>query len=244
VPLSPVHGTHTLFVVSQTGADAGQFVLSLQPQVLPDAMQTGVVPAHAVALVDEHCTHCPPRHAGAAELGQAREAPEPLSPLHGMQVLLARSQMGAEEGHCRLAVQPQSPVVTLQTGLLPVQSVPLVAEHCAHAPDPKQAGSAGDAQGRGAPDPLSPLHPAHVPVVVSHVGVVPEHWPAWVAEHCPQAPEPWHAGIEGDGQDRDAPEPLSPLQPAQLPVVVSQRGEVPAHTLELLAEHCAQAPLI
>lgn len=243
VPLSPLHGTQTPFAVLQTGADAGQFVLSLQPQTLPDATQTGVVPAHAVALVDEHCTHCPPRHAGAAGLGQASDAPEPLSPLQGMHVLVPRSQIGADEGHCKLAVQPQSPVVRLHTGLLPVQSEPFVAEHCAQAPDPRHAGDAGDVQERGAPEPLSPLQAAHAPVVVSQVGVVPEHWPLLLAEHWPHAPEPWHAGVPGDGQERGAPDPLSPLQPAQLPVAVSQRGDVPEHWLLLLAEHCAHAPL-
>jgi hypothetical protein len=99
VPLSPLHGTQTLFVELQTGVAAAQFVLSLQPQTLPDATHTGVVPAQAAALVEEHCTHCPPRHAGAAGFGQASDAPEPASPLHGMHVLLARSQMGALDGH-------------------------------------------------------------------------------------------------------------------------------------------------
>ena len=98
-----------------------------------------------------------------------------MSPLHGTQVPVPRSQSGAPDGHCMSFVQPQSPVDTLQIGLVPVQSEPFVAEHCAQAPFPWQAGFAGDAQARDAPDPLSPLHPAHVPVEVSQRGEVPEH---------------------------------------------------------------------
>jgi hypothetical protein len=56
-------------------------------------------------------------------------------------------------------------------------------------------------------EPLSPLHAAQLPVVVSQVGLVPLHCPELVAEHWPQAPDGWHAGEEEDGHARVADVP-------------------------------------
>jgi hypothetical protein len=32
------------------------------------------------------------------------------------------------------------------------------------------------------------VHGTQMPAVVKHAGVAPEHWLAFVAEHCPHAP--------------------------------------------------------
>ena len=83
--------------------------------------------------------------------------------------------------------------------------------------------------------------------------MAPEHLLALVAEHCPQAPDAWQAGVA----------PLHSLSPPQarqtcvdvlhtgvvplhwalevqgthVPVPVSQAGVAPVHLLALVAEH-------
>ena len=47
-------------------------------------------------------------------------------------------------------------------------------------------------------------HGTHVPDGVKQAGVAPPHALAFVAEHCPHAPLPWHAGV---------PPPHSPSPP-------------------------------
>jgi hypothetical protein len=183
VPLSPLQGTQALDVASQTGAAAGQLLLELQPHLLPVAPQTGNVPPQAVEFVDEHCTHCPPRHTGAMLDGHAKAAADPKSPLHATQVVVAVSQTGAGVGHSALLAQPHLPEATMQMGVVPAHKLVLPLEHCAHAPEPWQAGLVLDGQARVAPEPLSPLHPAQVPAAASQSGVFPTHWVELVAEH-------------------------------------------------------------
>jgi len=88
--------------------------------------------------------------------------------------------------------------------------------------------------------------------------VPPPHLVVLVAEHCPQAPELWQAGV-------DPPHSLSPAQPRQVcvavlhtgvvpphwafevqatqaPAPVLQTGVPPAHWAALVAEHWPQAP--
>jgi hypothetical protein len=136
----------------------------------------------------------------------------------------------------------QVPVGVSQSGVVPPHCAVLLAEHCPHAPETWQAGVEGEGQARVAPEPLSPLQPAHVADAVSQNGVVPEHCVEFVAEHCPQAPDARHAGVDGAGQARVAPEPLSPLHPAHVAVAVLQSGVGPEHCVEFVAEHCPQAP--
>lgn len=62
-----------------------------------------------------------------------------------------------------------------------------------------------------------------------------------VAEHCRQAP-PTHAGSAVVGHARVAADPLSPLQPTQVFVAVSQNPVVPVHALEFVALHATHAP--
>ena len=45
-----------------------------------------------------------------------------------------------------------------------------------------------------------------VPVAVKQTGVAPPHCAAFVAEHCPHAPDAWHAGVA-------PPHSPSPAQP-------------------------------
>jgi len=79
-----------------------------------------------------------------------------------------------------------------------------------------------------------------------------------VAEHCPQAPDPWQAGVP-------PPQSTSPAQARQVcvvvlqtgvvpphcafdvhgthvPVVVKQAGVAPLHLVVFVAEHWPQAP--
>ena len=65
-------------------------------------------------------------------------------------------------------------------------------------------------------------HGTQVPVPVKQTGVAPPHADAFVAEHCPQAPEPWQAGVA-------PPHSPSPLHPRQVCVAVLQIGVVPPH---------------
>jgi hypothetical protein len=112
-PLSPSHPVHTWLVESHIGTVAGQSELLEQPQVFVAKRHAGVLPAHALPLLPEHCPQAPAaRHAGARADGQARLASEPKSPLHPVQV----------------------PVAALHSGVFPEHGPPLVAEHWAHAP--------------------------------------------------------------------------------------------------------------
>jgi hypothetical protein len=146
---------------------------------------------------------------------------------------------GVTPPHCAFEVQgTQVPVVVRQAGVLPVQSLALVAEQTPQAPEAWQAGAAP-------PQSLSPpqarqaciavLHtgvvPPHcalevqetqLPAAVLHTGVAPEHWAELVAEHWPQAPDGWQAGAA-------PPHSLSPAQARQLCVVVLHTGVAPPH---------------
>ena len=52
--------------------------------------------------------------------------------------------------------------------------------------------------------------------------MLPAHVEAFVAEHCPQAPDAWQAGVA-------PPQSASPPQARQLCVAVLQMGVVPPH---------------
>jgi hypothetical protein len=108
-------------VDAQNGLACGQAALAPEPKsplqavhVPAVALQIGVVPMQREAFVAEHWPQAPEAsHAGALALGQARDAPEPKSPLHAAQTSAA----------------------VLHTGVVPVQCDGFVAVHCAHVPE-------------------------------------------------------------------------------------------------------------
>ena len=73
------------------------------------------------------------------------------------------------------------------------------------------------------------MHPAQVAVAVLQKAELPEHWPVFVAEHWPHAPDPWHAGLVEVGHGRLAAVPLSPLQATQELTCVSHTGRFAGH---------------
>ena len=147
-------------------------------------------------------------------------------------------QTGLVPPHSALLMQfTQVPVGTSQAGVVPVQRLVLVAEQMPHAPDGWQAGVAPLPQSPSPPqarqvwlDPsqigVLPLQSAlarqrtHLPAAVSHSGVAPEHCVLLLAEHWPQAPEPWQAGVA-------PPHSLSPEQARQVWRAKSHTGVDP-----------------
>jgi len=83
--------------------------------------------------------------------------------------------------------------------------------------------------------------------------VAPEHLLALVAEHCPQAPDGWQAGVEplhspSPPQARQVcvavlqtgvvpPHCAFEVQGTQVPAAVSQAGVAPVHLLVFVIEH-------
>jgi hypothetical protein len=106
---------------------------------------------------------------------------------------------------------------------------------------------------------LAPPHCAfdvqgtQVVVGVKQTGVAPEHAVAFVAEHWPQAPLPWQAGVAPPQSASPAQARhvcVAPLQIGVVPeqsafarhvthvfVVVKQRGVAPVHAVAFVAEH-------
>jgi hypothetical protein len=81
------------------------------------------------------------------------------------------------------------------------------------------------------------VHGTQVPLAVKQAGVPPVHWVLFVAEHCPQAPVAWQAGV-------DPPHSLSPLHARQLCDAVLQIGAVPPHCALETQETQLPAPLL
>jgi hypothetical protein len=226
-PLSPLQAPHVVVTVLQTGLVSGQSALEPQTHVLLTVLQTGAVGVHAPVLVPEHCSQRPPTQAGSAGVTQARDAPDPRSPLQALHVRALTSHSGAPAGHVEFESHPQRRSETMHTGVTPVQAAALVSEHCTQVP-PEQAGALADGHGSVVADALSPLHasqtpvaPLHtglaaghsallehpqVPVAGSHVGVAGPHALEFVAEHCTHTPERQAGAVEA-GQARDEAEP-------------------------------------
>ena len=162
----------------------------------------------------------------------------------------------------------------MQTGVVPPHLVTFVAEHCPHDPVAWQAGVAP-------PQSTSPAHGRHVCVAVLHTGVAPPQFPfetqltqvreatshtevappqrlAFVAEHCPQAPEGSHAGLAPLQSTSPAharhtcvavlqtgvapPHWASGRIEAQVPDAALQIGVAPVHSVLLEAEQTPHAP--
>ena len=128
------------------------------------------------------------------------------------------------------------PLAVKQAGVAPEHAVAFVAEHWPHAPDGWQAGVAP-------PHSLSPPHArqvcvlrlqigvapeqsalamqrTQVPEPTSHTGVAPVHAAALPAEHWPQRPLGWQAGVA-------PPHSLSPPHARQVRNAGSQIGVAP-----------------
>ena len=73
-----------------------------------------------------------------------------------------------------------------------------------------------------------------VPETVRQSGVAPAQSAVLVAEHCPQVPDGWQAGVE-------PPHSLSPEQPRQVWKVESHRGAAAGQSAS--ARHETQLPL-
>lgn len=134
-------------------------------------------------------------------------------------------------GHGRVAVEPYSPlqpaqvfVVGSHDGVAPVHAVAFVAEHCAQAPVVRHAGCAAVGQDFVAPEPLSPLHGAHLFVAASHAGVAP-------VQSVDPGVQPTHMPAEQTGavagHGAVAPLPASPLHCTHAPP--AQTGNAPVH---------------
>lgn len=185
-PLSPLQATQAFVATLQTGLLAGQLALDVQPQVPVVVLHTGVTPEQALALVLEHCMHCPVTHAGSAVVGQGNVEPEPLSPLHGSQVLAVVLHTGPLAGQLALASQPQTWFATMQTGVVPPHAVAFEAEHWTHCAL-TQAGARAVGQWSTLDDPLSPSHPTQTPAFVLHTGSPAGHSTLLEQPHAPVA---------------------------------------------------------
>ena len=223
-------------VVLQIGVEPPHCAFDVQgTHVLVAVKQTGVAPVQALAFVAEHWPHAP-------DDSQAGVAP-PHSPslAQARQACVAVLQTGVVAPHWAFDVQgTHVPVVVKQAGVAPVHLVVFVAEHCPHAPLDWQAGvvpphSPSPPQPRQVWLPpsqmgVAPLqsalatHRTQVPAATLQTGVAPVHWVALPAEHCPQAPPGWQAGV--------APaHSLSPEQARQTRRAGSQTGVAPPQSL-------------
>jgi hypothetical protein len=192
----------------------------------------GVAPVHCAVLPAEHWPQAPDGwQAGVAP-------PHSPSPAQARQTWVAVLQTGLVPPHSALLMQlTQVPVGTSQAGVVPVQRLVLLAEQMPQAPDGWQAGVAPLPQSPSPPQArqvcvepsqigVVPLQSAlarqrtHLPAPVSQSGVAPVHCVLLFAEHCPQAPEPWQAGVA-------PPHSLSPEQARQVWKAKSQTGVAP-----------------
>jgi hypothetical protein len=269
--VSLVHARQTWTATSQTGVTPPQSALDAQPTHTPAAtLQLGVVPRQWDMLVAEHWPQAP--------LGSqaGRAPPQSVSLPHATQVCVTRSQTGAVPPHWAADVQPtHTPAVASQAGrLVAAHFVKLEAEHWPHAPFGSQAGaeaghSASLAQARQvrvAPQTgVVPthceleVHATHVPVETLHAGVAPTQSERLDAEHWPQTPVGWQAGVApphgaslvqprhvcvaGSQTGATAPQSALPRQATHTPLVVSHSGVPPVQRIMFVAEHCVQAPL-
>jgi hypothetical protein len=258
--------------VLQTGVVPPHWAFDVQGTQVPVAVkQAGVAPVQAVALVAEHWPQAPlVWQAGVAP-------PQSVSAPQARHVWVVVLQTGVVPPHWAFDVQgTQVPVAVKQTGVAPEQAVALVAEHWPQAPPGWQAGvapphSPSPAQARQAwvvvlqtgvaPEQVAfETQGTQVPVVVKQAGVAPEHFVVLVAEHWPQAPPGWQAGV-ALGHSLSAPQArqacvvvlqtgVAPphwafeVHGTQVALGTSQTGVAPEHAVALVAEHWPQAPVV
>jgi hypothetical protein len=206
----------------------------------------GVVPLHWAVLPAEHWPHAPVGwQAGVAP-------PHSPSPAQARHVCAAVLHTGVVPPHWAFVLQlTHVPVATLHAGIAVEHCDRFVAEQTPQAPPGWQAGVAPLQS-------VSPPHARQVCVAVLHTGVVPPHWafdvhgtqaPAatlhtgvapvhlvpFPAEHWPQAPPGWQAGVA-------APHSLSPVQARQVWNAGSQTGVAPEQSAS--ARHLTQVPVV
>jgi hypothetical protein len=199
-----------------------------------------------VTLPSEHSAQAPlPWQAGVAP-------PQSASPAQARQAWAVVLQTGVVPPHWAFEVHDtQTPPPTSQAGVAPEHWAALLAEHWPQAPETWQAGvaplqSPSPAHERHVCEVPSqtgvvPAHSAfdvqvtHVPVGVWQSGVVPVQARAFVAEHWPQAPPGWQAGVV-------APHSLSPAHARQVWNAGSQTGDAPPQSAS--ARHGTHAPAI
>jgi len=237
--LSPLQPRQVWKVASQSGVTAGQSPSARQVTQLPlGAWHSGRAPVHCAVLVAEHWPQAPPGWQAGVE------PPHSLSPAHARHMWVLTLQTGVAPPHSAFELQlTQVPFATLHAGIAGLQRVVLVAEQTPHAPDGWQAGVAPPPQ---SPSPAQPRqvwadgsqtgvvpeqsalarHETQVPADVRQSGVAPTQRRELPAEHCPQAPPGWHAGV--------APlHSLSPLQARQLCDAGSQTGVAPEQSASI-----------
>jgi hypothetical protein len=128
-----------------------------------------------------------------------------------VQVCVRRSQTGALPPHWAFDVHAthRAAVVSHTGRLVPAHFVAFVAEHWPQAPFIWQAGlldghcasfvhgthTFAEQMGVLPPHWAFDVHATHMPVVVLHAAVAPVHIVRLVAEHWPQVPEGWQAGV-------------------------------------------------
>ena len=159
--------------------------------------------------------------------------------MQARQVCVATLQTGVAPPHwASVRHGTQVPADAKQTGVAPEHSPAFVAEHCPHAPDAWQAGvdpphSPSPPQPRQAwvamlqigvvpPHCAFDVQGTHVAAGTLHAGVAPTQRVAFVAEHCPHAPDGAQAGVA-------PPHSLSPPQARQVCVLKLQIGADPPH---------------
>jgi hypothetical protein len=255
---------------SQTGVAPPHCAFDVQATQRPaPTSQAGVVPVQRVALVAEHWPQAPPGwQAGLAP-------PHSPSTAQARQTRVVASQTGVAPPQFASERQAtQAPVLTRQSGVAPVHSVVLVLEHWAQIPLGWQAGvvpphsaspeqprhewKVGSHWGAAAGQSASARHDTQLPAETRQSGFAPVHWAVLPAEHWPQAPEGWQAGVAplhspSPAQARQTwaatlqtgvvpPHSASALQLTQVPVATLQAGIDPLHFVLLVAEQTPHAP--
>jgi hypothetical protein len=267
---SAAQARQVIVVRLHTGVVPPHWALLVQATHVPmGTLQTGVAPWHRLAFVAEHWPHTPLGWQAGAEGVQSPSRAQPR------QVCVPASQIGRELPQSALLRQPtHTPATMSHRGVAPVHRLVFVAVHWVHAPFAWQAGvapphSASPAHARQACDALSHtglvppqlalvVHDTHVPGPTSQAGVGLTHAVALLAEHWPQAPLAWQAGVApphsaSRPQARHwwvAPSQTGVVPPQSAPV--TQGTHVPddrRHTgvasmqrVALVAEHWPQAP--
>ena len=185
------------------------------------------------------------------------------------------SQTGLPAGQSEAVTQPtQVPLLALQTGVDAAHWDPLLAEHCAQAPlgwqagatpphspspvQPRQVCEPGSQTGFGPLQSAAARQPTQAPATALQTGVAPVHADTFWAEHWPQAPLGWQAGVDPPqspslehvrqvwvARSQAGVDPVQSefaTQVTQRPVPASQAGVAPLHWVLLEDEQTPQAP--
>jgi hypothetical protein len=197
------------------------------------ASQTGLLPVHAGATPAAHWTHAPVVEQTGSSDAQSAVAAQ------ARQLCMVASQIGVVPLQSAFDAQPtHMPVPVSQREAAPLHAALLVAEQAPHAPEGWQAGAApphspsmaqprqlcaaASQTGWPAGQSASFVQPMQSPEAASQIGVAPVQEAPLVAEHWPQAPLDWQAGVA-------PPHWASLVQAVHSWVVESQTGFVAPH---------------